>query len=52
MNGLFVLIPIALVLGVGALTTFLWALRTGQYDDLKGAGERILTDDPRDRHLP
>lgn len=49
MSGLVVLIPIALLLGVGALATFLWALRTGQYEDLKGAGERILQDDPRDR---
>ena len=31
-----------------ALATFLWALRSGQYEDLKGAGERILQDDPRD----
>ena len=30
------------------LATFLWALRSGQYEDLKGAGERILQDDPRD----
>ncbi|MBI4923512.1 MAG: cbb3-type cytochrome oxidase assembly protein CcoS [Devosia nanyangense] len=50
MSGLLVLIPIALLLGIGALATFLWALRSGQYDDLKGAGERILSDDPRD-HL-
>jgi cbb3-type cytochrome oxidase maturation protein len=49
MSGLLVLIPIALLLGIGALATFLWALRSGQYDDLKGAGERILSDDPHDR---
>ena len=49
MSGLLVLIPIALLLGVGALATFLWALRSGQYDDLKGAGERILAPDPNDR---
>ena len=49
MSGLLVLIPIALLLGIGALATFLWALRSGQYDDLKGAAERILSEDPRDR---
>jgi cbb3-type cytochrome oxidase maturation protein len=49
MNGLLVLIPMALLLGLGALATFLWALRSGQYRDLKGAGERILIDDPKDR---
>jgi len=48
MSGLLVLIPIALLLGLGALATFLWALRSGQYEDLKGAGERILQDDPQD----
>ena len=49
MNGLLVLIPVALLLGVGALVTFLWALRSGQYQDLKGASERILIEDPKDR---
>ena len=49
MSGLLLLIPLALTLGAGALATFLWALRSGQYDDLKGAGERILQDDPGDR---
>ena len=46
MTGLLVLIPIALLLGLGALAAFLWALRSGQYEDLKGASERILEDDP------
>jgi cbb3-type cytochrome oxidase maturation protein len=48
MSGLLVLIPIALLLGVGALAVFLWALRSGQYDDLKGAAERLLAKDPHD----
>ena len=45
MSGLLFLIPIAIGLGLVALGAFLWALRTGQYEDLKGAGERILNDD-------
>jgi len=49
MSGLLVLIPIALMLGLGALAAFLWAVRSGQYEDLKGAAERILSDDPHDR---
>jgi len=44
-NGLVVLIPIALVLGLVALGAFLWSLRSGQYEDLDGAAERILHDD-------
>lgn len=47
MSGLFFLIPIALLFGGGALGIFLWSLRSGQYDDLDGAAERILIDDDR-----
>jgi len=39
------LIPIALLLGLTGLCVFLWALRSGQFDDLDGAAERILLDD-------
>ncbi len=48
MNSLVFLIPIALLFGVVALTSFLWSLRTGQYDDLDGASERILLRDERE----
>lgn len=46
MNGLIILIPAAICLGLLALATFLWTLRSGQYEDLKGASERILDDEP------
>jgi cbb3-type cytochrome oxidase maturation protein len=39
------LIPIALALGALGLMAFLWALRSGQFDDLDGAAWRILFDD-------
>lgn len=45
MSGLVLLIPIAICLGLTALAGFLWALRSGQYEDLDGAAERILEDD-------
>jgi cbb3-type cytochrome oxidase maturation protein len=45
MSGLAILIPIAIGMGLAALATFLWALRSGQYEDLDGAGARILEDD-------
>ena len=45
MSGLLYLIPIALGLGILGLAAFLWALRSGQYEDLDGAAERILFDD-------
>lgn len=45
MSGLLYLIPAALFLGLLGLGAFLWALRNGQFDDLDGAGERILYDE-------
>lgn len=39
------LIPVALALGAAALAAFLWALKSGQYEDLDGAAERILFED-------
>lgn len=45
MNVLIVLIPVAMGLGLLGLGAFLWSLRSGQYDDLQGAAERILDDD-------
>jgi cbb3-type cytochrome oxidase maturation protein len=45
MSGLLLLIPVALALGLAGLAAFLWALRSGQYDDLDGAAGRILFDD-------
>ncbi|MEO9611993.1 MAG: cbb3-type cytochrome oxidase assembly protein CcoS [Nitratireductor sp.] len=45
MINLAILIPVALFLGVVGLAAFLWSLRSGQYDDLDGAAERILHDD-------
>jgi cbb3-type cytochrome oxidase maturation protein len=45
MNSLLLLIPLALVLGLIGLAAFIWSVRSGQYDDLDGAAERILYDD-------
>jgi cbb3-type cytochrome oxidase maturation protein len=45
MTDFFYLIPIALGLGAVGLGAFMWSLRSGQYDDLAGAAERILFED-------
>lgn len=45
MTALIWLIPLSLCLGAGALGLFLWALRSGQYEDMEGAATRILFDD-------
>ncbi|MFA7601942.1 MAG: cbb3-type cytochrome oxidase assembly protein CcoS [Novosphingobium sp.] len=47
MSALWYLIPISLVLGALGLVMFLWALRSGQYEDVTGAAERILSDEDR-----
>jgi cbb3-type cytochrome oxidase maturation protein len=38
----FFLVPIAIGMGLVALASFMWTLRSGQYDDLEGAAHRIL----------
>ena len=45
MTDFFYLIPVALALGAAGLAAFMWSLRSGQYEDLDGAAERILFDD-------
>ncbi len=44
MNGLAILIPVALLLGSSGLVAFFWALRSGQFEDMEGASIRILED--------
>ena len=45
MNMLLILIPVAVSLGLLGLVAFLWSLKSGQFDDLEGAANRILFDD-------
>lgn len=47
MNALWYLIPISLTLGALGLSLFFWALKSGQYEDVAGAAERILDDEDR-----
>ncbi len=49
MTSLAWLVPVALFLGGLGLATFMWALRSNQFEDLEGAGWRALDDD---RPLP
>ena len=46
MSGIALIITSALAVGLTALGVLLWALSSGQYDDLDGDAERILLDDP------
>jgi cbb3-type cytochrome oxidase maturation protein len=45
------LVPIALAMGGIGLLSFLWSMRSGQYEDLDGAAERVLNL-AEDRPLP
>jgi len=42
---LYLLIPLGLVLLGLAIWAFMWAVRSGQFDDLEGPAHRILMDD-------
>ncbi len=48
MTALAWLIPAALTLGALGLGAFLWALRSGQFEDMDGAAYRALEDEPPD----
>lgn len=50
MSVLTLLIPTSIGLGLLGLAAFLWSMRSGQYDDLRGSAERVLNSD--DEPLP
>lgn len=45
MSVLAIVIPLALVLAVGAVAAFVWSIRAGQLDDLDTPAARVLFDD-------
>ncbi len=45
MTILYVLVPLAVLCGIGAVVAFLWAVQSGQLDDLETPALRILADD-------
>jgi cbb3-type cytochrome oxidase maturation protein len=47
MTDFFYLIPVALALGAVGLAAFMWSLKSGQYEDLEGAAQRILSNDDK-----
>jgi cbb3-type cytochrome oxidase maturation protein len=53
MTVLIYMIPVALLLGAMGLAAFVWALKSGQFEDPAGAAARILSDDdfPADHDL-
>ena len=49
METIFVLLPLALLIAAIAVGLFIWAARTGQFDDLETPAVRILFDDEEPR---
>lgn len=45
MTILYMLIPLSLVLVVGAVWAFFWAVDSGQFDDLDAAAHSVLAED-------
>ncbi|RMF19053.1 MAG: cbb3-type cytochrome oxidase assembly protein CcoS [Candidatus Dadabacteria bacterium] len=45
MSAIYLLLPIGLLMAATAIAWFIWAVRTGQFDDLDTPAERILFDD-------
>lgn len=43
---LLILLPLSLVLLSVAVITAIWAIRSGQFEDLEAEAERILLDEP------
>ena len=47
MSVLYVAIPVALIISLIAVVTFVRQIRSGQFDDLEGPAHRILMDEER-----
>jgi cbb3-type cytochrome oxidase maturation protein len=47
MEIIYLLIPVSLVLVGVIVWIFLWAVRSGQFDDMEGPAHEILMDDDR-----
>lgn len=45
MSALYIVFPLALLIAAGAVVLFVWAVRSGQFDDTETPGMRILHDD-------
>ena len=45
MESLYILIPLSVLLVLGIIGIFWWALYSGQFDNIEREGERILRND-------
>ena len=49
MDIIYILIPLSILLIIGAITVLFWAIKGGQFDDMDSPAHKILFDD--DEHL-
>lgn len=49
MEVLYLLIPLSVILIFLIVWVFLWAVKSGQFDDMEGPAHRILMDDDTPR---
>ncbi|MCA8989607.1 MAG: cbb3-type cytochrome oxidase assembly protein CcoS [Planctomycetaceae bacterium] len=52
MSVLYLALPVALLIALGAVAAFIWSVRDGQLDDLETPALRILRDDATDEPRP
>jgi len=45
MNILYLMVPMALLLGLGFVVAFIYAVRKGQFDDVDTPAQKILNED-------
>ena len=52
MDILFLLIPVSILVLIVAIWAFIWAVKSGQFEDLEGPAYRIIMDDDNDPMIP
>lgn len=45
MSVIYLVLPLAILLAIGFIAAFIWATRSGQYDDMDSPAIRMLHDD-------
>lgn len=51
MEVLFVIVPLAVAFAGGALMSFVWAVRAGQFDDMTTPASQLIADEWREEEL-
>jgi cbb3-type cytochrome oxidase maturation protein len=52
MELVFFLLPLSFLLATVAVVAFIWATRSGQFDDLETPAQRMLIDEEYEKDVP